>query len=78
MRAREIIGEFWINETICNIRWTHARLALRNAVANELEAHFAAVHESESGPKLTCRTVKQMSDVEGEADIKSCSRHFRC
>ena len=26
---------------------------------------------SPNGPKLTCRTVKRMSDVEGEADIKS-------
>jgi hypothetical protein len=23
------------------------------------------------GPKLTCRTIKRMSDIEGEADIKS-------
>ena len=29
------------------------------------------------GPKLTCRTVKRMSHVEGEADIKKGSRHFR-
>jgi hypothetical protein len=39
---------------------------------------FVAVHESGLGPKLTCRTVKRMSDVEGEADIKSYRRHFRC
>ena len=36
-----------------------------------MKRFFAAVHESVVGPKLTCRTVKRMSHVEGEADIKS-------
>jgi hypothetical protein len=29
------------------------------------------VRTSASGPKLTCRTNKRMSDVEGEADIEN-------
>ena len=32
---------------------------------------------SPTGPKQKCRTVKRMSDVGGEADIKNKSRHFR-
>jgi hypothetical protein len=28
------------------------------------------LHMSQFGPKLTCRTIKRMSDVGSEADIK--------
>ena len=32
---------------------------------------FAALLMSQFGPKLTCRTIKRMSDVGSEADIKN-------
>jgi hypothetical protein len=45
--------------------------------AQRLTAHEHSTATSANGPKLTCRIVKRMSDVEGRADIKSWSRHFR-
>jgi DNA-binding transcriptional LysR family regulator len=51
--------------------------AATRRLAELLTEFCSSTHPHKAKQRLTCRTVKRMSDVEGEADIKSLSRHFR-